>query len=150
MRLASHQGCGNPPAPSLPPTWTSDHAMRNIIPPSAHMLKAEACFRICTDNVFVWLPLFVEQPQKVLAQLQTTWLRKVRIFMLCISGILDSYPIPLLSLSSNRENIHLCLFPLFMGNLSYLREFLNIHNLFIKDLLGGVCLLWEVKERPRK
>lgn len=28
-----------------------------------------------------------------------------------------------------------------MGNLSYFYEFLNIYNPFIKDLLGGVCLL---------
>lgn len=70
--------------------------------------------------------------------------------MLCVSEMVDSYPIPLLSLSSNRENIQLCLFPLLMGNLSYFCEFRNIYNPFIEDLLGGVCLLWEVKERPRK
>lgn len=70
--------------------------------------------------------------------------------MFCISGMGDSYPSPILTLSSNRENIQLCLFLLFMGNLSYFSEFLNIYNPFIKDLLGGVCLLWEVKERAKK
>ena len=38
--------------PLFPSIGTSDHTVRSTTPPSAHTLKAEARFRICTEEVF--------------------------------------------------------------------------------------------------
>lgn len=38
--------------PLFPSIRTSGHTVRSTTPSSAHVLKAEACFRTCTEDVF--------------------------------------------------------------------------------------------------
>lgn len=128
---------------------TLDHTVRSTTPPSPHVLKAEAHFRICAEEVFSFHCVCRIVPESVGSILDHVW-GKWASSCFAFQGSWVVTPIQLQSLSSNRENIQLCLFPLFTGNLIYFCEFLNIYNPFIEDLLGGICLLWEVKERPRK
>lgn len=137
--------------PFFPCIRTWEHTVRSTTPPSAHKLKAEACFRICTVEVFSFHCVCRIDPESVRSTLDI-WYGWGRWASSCFAfqGWWVVTPIQLPSLSSNKENIQLCLFPLFTGNLIYFCEFLNIYNPFIEDLLGGIFLLWEVKERPRK
>lgn len=140
-RLTLHQGCGSPPAPCLPihqnirPCCEKYHPSLSSrqMPVSGYALRK-----------YLFSTVFAEQSQKVWAY------RKESMVMLWFQGWWVVSLTQLSSLSSNRENIQLCFFALFIGNLVYFCEFLNIYNPFIEDLLGGICLLWEVKEKPRK
>lgn len=150
MRLALDQGCGSPPAPS-PPIHRNirPHCEKHHPSLSSHV-PGRSSFQD-THWRGVWLPLGLQNsPGNCWLNFRPHGWGKQASSCFAFQGLWVVTPIQLPSLSSNRENIQLCLFPLFRGNLIYFCEFLNIYNPFIEDLLGGICLLWEVKERPRK
>lgn len=130
----------------FPSLETMDHTMRSTTSLSAHTLKAELCFRICTEE----LVGIQNSPRKCWLNFRPHDWEKWMSLHFVFQGQWVVTSTQLLRLSSNRENIQLCIFSLFMGNFIYFCEFLNIYNPFIEDLLGVICLLWEVKERPRK
>lgn len=117
-------------------TRTSDHTGGSSTSPSVHMLKAEAHFRMHTEEVprKCWLNTWGKWISWCLAFWQWWIVTPSSCWAWVQKGRTSSCA--LLSLS--------------MGNLIYFCEFLNIYNPFTEDLLGGICLLWEVKERPRK